>query len=92
MCDPVAEKYFPDKIISTVEVVTKRGDKYAGHVETADGVPQKPASWEDVKHKFDEMASPVIGKERSKGVSTGVERLEKQSDIRNLTSLLRFSK
>ncbi len=37
--DPEAEKYFPEKIVSTVEIITMKGDRYTKRVETADGVP-----------------------------------------------------
>ncbi|UCG54994.1 MAG: MmgE/PrpD family protein [Dehalococcoidia bacterium] len=90
--DPEADKYFPEKIVSMVEIITMKGDRYTNRVETADGVPQNPLSWDEVRQKFEELASPVIGREKSKGVVIGVEKLERQSDIRNLTSLLRAGK
>lgn len=90
--DPVADKCFPEKILSTVEVITKNGQRHIERVEIPRGDPQNPLSWDEVKQKFLELALPVIGKANSKKVVIGIEELEKQSDITQFTSLLRPSR
>ncbi len=90
--DPVADKYFPEKILSTVEVMTTNGERYTERVEIPRGDPKNPLSWDEVKQKFEELALPVIGSANSKKVVIGIEELEKQLDIRQFTRLLRPSR
>jgi len=87
--DPAVDKEFPEKLISTVEVITVQGDKHISRVEIPKGDPERPLSWNDICQKFNEMVSPIIGSNHSKTVINIIRNLEEQTDLSILLGFLK---
>ncbi len=87
--DPVVQglsdkvRYSLDDKSHWVEVTTKDGRVFR---ETQDSLV--PTSERDVRRKYSENASPVLGEERSNEIEAMVDNLEGLSDIVELTRLL----
>lgn len=87
--NPVADKEFPEKVISIVEIISKQGERYVSRVEVPKGDPNRPLSWNDICQKFNEMASPVIGSNHTKAVIDIIQNLEEEADLSILTGFLK---
>jgi 2-methylcitrate dehydratase PrpD len=89
--DPMAKDKFykENKVVSTVELVTKSGNRFTEHVEYPKGEPENPFSQEDHLEKMRSMASwlGMKGRQISELVET-LNRLERLRSVSELTRLL----
>jgi len=86
--DPTFEELVPEKRGASVEISTKKGDKYVWTVENPKGEPEIPISNEELQEKFKNLASPILDDNRVYDIITTVDRLEKVKDINNFTEYL----
>lgn len=64
------------------------GEEIVLRVDAPRGMPDNPASMEELEDKFRREALPLLGAARTAGLLEAVRRLEHLSSIRELTSLL----
>ena len=79
----------PYLISATVVVKTKDGRLLEETAKTAKGMPENPASDQELESKFHELVSTVIPKDLADAIREAVWGLENLSAIEELTRLLR---
>ncbi len=84
---PELDKDFPKMAPCEVEIETTSGKFYRAKVTRPKGDPQNPLSDREFTDKFKRLATKSIRLENSKRVMEGVQRLEKLSNLTELTSL-----
>lgn len=84
--DPEAEKIYPHKIPSTVEIALE-GERFTRHVEAAHGSPQNPMSEQEVREKFSNSVRDMIGNDRSETMIRIICDLERLDLVTKLTNL-----
>jgi 2-methylcitrate dehydratase PrpD len=91
MGDPVLDRdaagRFSEPAIA--EVWMRDGRVYTAQADAASGDPEKAMSWDDVVHKFERLAAPVVGVDKAAEIVALVSRLELLDDTSRLCSLLR---
>jgi len=87
--DPELDKVFPRQWQATVKIKTKDGSVYAGKVETPKGDPANPLTDKELEEKFKTLACDIFPSDRVNEIIQTVQRLERLTDIKELTDLLR---
>ena len=86
--DPELEREFPKKWPASVEIVTKRGDRYAATIEYPKGDPENPLSWDELIDKFETLVAPVFSSKKSKEIIQRVRSLEQEEQLDSFAALL----
>lgn len=86
--DPQVDREFPRKMMSKIELTLRDGEKVKQVVEVPKGEPENPLTYKDLLEKFREFASIFLKYDQIKEVINHVNRLEKLSNIADLTKLL----
>jgi 2-methylcitrate dehydratase PrpD len=71
-----------------VEVATRKGDRWSEYVENVRGTPGNPMTRNKVDEKYLNLASPILGKERTRKLAERIWNLEKIGNIRKIRPLL----
>ena len=88
--DPQAQAAGNDKMMSIIKITLKDGKVITGQSSFGKGSPANPMSYDEVAEKFRGCAEfAQWPTEKAEAVVELVRRLESQSDMRKLTSLLR---
>ena len=87
--DPELDKVFPRQWQATAKIKTKDGSVYAGKVETPKGDPANPLTDKELEEKFKTLACDIFPSDRVNEIIQTVQRLERLTDIKELTDLLR---
>ena len=87
--DPEVAKMGTDKMRSIVEVELRNGRVLRRLADTARGTPEKPLKDSELDDKFRQCASFVLDEKRMGQVLNAARNLDRISDIRQLTLLLR---
>jgi 2-methylcitrate dehydratase PrpD len=74
---------------AVLEILMANGERYLEEVEWAPGSPANPMSEADRIHKFEELASVVLNKEKTAILMDRLLGLEKVENISEVTKLLR---
>lgn len=79
---------FPRLRAGVLSATLSTGEELVLHVDAPRGMPDNPASLEELEDKFRREALPLLGERRTEGLLAAVRRLEHLSSIRELTSFL----
>jgi len=81
--DLEADSSYPPKIISKVEVRTRKGT-YTHRVDFPKGDPNNPMTDQEIQTKFNRLAAKSIEMDRIKDIVDKVHALERSPDVREL--------
>ena len=77
------------ELMSKVRIFETGGRVHAKTVRIPQGDPRNPMSEEDLFHKFDILATPVLGKQKTEQLYTKIiDELEKLESIQEIAALL----
>ncbi len=79
---------FPIGGYADVRIVFRDGSEHALRVDTPRGDPSRPLSWDELATKFRGCAETVVSVEVGERVIDLVQRLDKLTDVRELTGAL----
>ncbi|MFQ5463779.1 MAG: MmgE/PrpD family protein [Phycisphaerae bacterium] len=82
------EKAFPAKQCTRVTITTAAGDTYTHQQDVPKGDPRDPMSEEELRVKFDALASPVMSDARRKQLRETIFSVEKLDDVGKLMALM----
>jgi 2-methylcitrate dehydratase PrpD len=86
--DKEIEKDFPEKWPATAKIVTRDGSSFSAKIDYPKGDPANPLSWNELIEKFHELSKGVFSKKRRNEVIKRIEHLEKENDLKDLSSKL----
>jgi 2-methylcitrate dehydratase PrpD len=86
--DKEIEKDFPEKWPATAKIVTRDGRSFSAKIDYPKGDPANPLSWNELIEKFHELSKGVFSKKRRSEVIKRIEHLEKENDLKDLSSKL----
>lgn len=87
--EPEFEKLYPKVYPARVIVTTRDGKKYTAQVDHPKGDPENPVTDSELMDKFNLLASATVSREKMDRIIDTVMKLEKLTDINQLTGLLR---
>ena len=79
----------PYRTSATVVVQTRDGKVHEETVQIAKGLPDNPASDQDLEDKFFDLVTTVVPRSKAEALATTIWNLDNVSDIGELTALLR---
>lgn len=85
--DPKLEVDYPQKWPAEAEIRTKGGKTFSTRIDYPKGDPENPLSWDELTEKFHHLSKEVYSKERRGKIVKKTRRLEKETELRELTSL-----
>jgi len=88
VADPGIDMLYPERIAAVVEIKTKSGHVYRKRIDFAKGDPENPLTDGELKMKFMEFVSPVMGRSKAKEAINLLNNLEKLDDVVELVELL----
>ena len=89
VADPEIEAVFPALQRAIVTIRTVDGREVTTQVDYPKGDPRNPLTDEEIEHKFDALADPVLSRPARERVKQAVWSLERQGSIGDLMVLLR---
>lgn len=87
--DKELEPYFP-KTMPTIVTVKTKNRSFTERVDSAKGTPENPITHNEIKSKYQKLASTTIDKSLTDEIAIKVDELDKLDDIHKLTQLLNF--
>jgi 2-methylcitrate dehydratase PrpD len=79
---------FPQNRISNVTLTLKNGDRLVSGETEANGDPEDPVSFVQVREKFHAYATPVLGEQRVSAIETAVNQIGSGQGLSDLLSLI----
>lgn len=86
--DPEIDEVYPEKFANKVELVLKNGKSLIARIDFPTGSPENPMSFQQVVDKFKSQASGILTEDRINAIIEKVDRIEKLTNIQELTQLL----
>jgi len=86
--DPELAKVYPQQWCATAEILTRDGKKYFKTIESPQGDPENPLSWDEMIARFHELTGRIIPKDQRGKIIEQIRRLEKIDDLKNWSSAL----
>jgi len=78
---------FPDEMPSSITITLKNGDDYTIDMKDYEGFHTRPASWDTIIQKFENLAEPYTSAELRNRITEMVQNFE-QHDVAGLMGLL----
>ena len=86
--DSALDEVFPDKKPCFISIKTREGKQFIQRNDGPfKGEPENPLSEEEIEKKFNKMAVPVLGQEKSNQIISSVRRLDKLDDVSKFVDL-----
>jgi 2-methylcitrate dehydratase PrpD len=75
---------------STVELVTKKGERFKSVADSAKGSPENPWPKKEIEKKFLEMANMIKKPDENKEILEKIQKMDQLNNILELSNLLQL--